>query len=108
MGTDDERNFLSANGQAVANYGIGQEVKKVMNALDIIIVNQNSTVYLLSCLRSVRELDRIVNLKIASGFGIDDLTEILLHRAYRAAFEASKLKGIMEGKSRAEDRAFSH
>lgn len=54
--------------------------------------------------RSARELDRIANLRIASGFGIDDLTEILLHRAYRAAFEASKLKGIMEGKSLDEDR----
>ena len=58
--------------------------------------------------RSARELDRIVNLRIASGFIIDDLTEILLHRAYRVAFEASKLKGIMEGKSRDKDRAFNH
>jgi glycosyltransferase involved in cell wall biosynthesis len=49
-------------------------------------------------IRSARELDRITNLKIASGFGIDNLTEILLHRAYRAAFEASKFKGIMEEK----------
>jgi len=48
--------------------------------------------------RSARELDRIANIRIDSGFGVDGLTEALLHRGYRAAFQACKFKGILEGK----------
>ena len=45
-------------------------------------------------IRSARELDRIANLKLELGLELDDVTIDLLHRAYRNAFKACKLKGI--------------
>jgi len=45
-------------------------------------------------IRSARELDRIANLKIELGLELDDVTLDLLHRAYRNAFRACKLRGI--------------
>jgi glycosyltransferase involved in cell wall biosynthesis len=55
--------------------------------------------------RSARELDRIVNLKIELGLLLDDVTLALLHRAYRDAFRACKLKGINNGRSKAIEAA---
>ncbi|MGB7947212.1 MAG: glycosyltransferase family A protein [Candidatus Binatia bacterium] len=51
--------------------------------------------------RSARELDRIVNLKLDLGLELDDLTIDLLHRAYRNAFRACKLRGIYNRRSEA-------
>jgi hypothetical protein len=45
-------------------------------------------------IRSARELDRIANLKLELGLDLDDISTDLLHRAYRNAFKACKLKGI--------------
>lgn len=50
-------------------------------------------------LGSARHLDSIANLKIASGFELDDETRALTYRAYWAAFKACKLKGIMKGRN---------
>ena len=50
-------------------------------------------------IRSARELDRIANLKLELGLGLDDLTKTLLHSAYHNAFRACKLKGIWEKKT---------
>lgn len=50
-------------------------------------------------LRSARELDRVANLKIELGLGLDELTQSLLHEAYSNAFRACKLKGIWERKT---------
>jgi Glycosyl transferase family 2 len=52
-------------------------------------------------LRSARELDRIANLKLELGLELDDITTDLLHRAYRNAFRACKLKGIYNRRSEA-------
>ena len=49
--------------------------------------------------RSARELDRIANLKLDLGLELDDVTRDLLHRAYRNAFRACKLKGIYNRRS---------
>jgi hypothetical protein len=49
--------------------------------------------------RSAKELDRIANLKLEMGLELDDITTDLLHRAYRNAFRACKLKGICNGRS---------
>ena len=50
-------------------------------------------------IRSARELDRIANLKLELGLDLDDITTDLLHRAYRNAFRACKLKGIYNRRS---------
>jgi glycosyltransferase involved in cell wall biosynthesis len=47
---------------------------------------------------SAGELDRIASLKQKYRFDLDDLTKILLYRAYWWAFKACKIKGIMEEK----------
>jgi hypothetical protein len=47
--------------------------------------------------RSARELDHLANLKKKLDFGVDDLTQRLLHRGYYAAFRACIFKGISEG-----------
>ena len=47
--------------------------------------------------RSARELDRLANLKKKLDFGVDDLTQRLLHRGYYAAFRSCIFKGISEG-----------
>jgi hypothetical protein len=52
-------------------------------------------------MRSARELDRIANLKLELGLELDDMTTDLLHRAYRNAFKACKLKGIYNRRSEA-------
>ena len=52
-------------------------------------------------IRSARELDRIANLKLELGLELDDVTIDLLHRAYRNAFKACKLKGIDNRRSEA-------
>jgi hypothetical protein len=52
-------------------------------------------------IRSARELDRIANLKLELGLDLDDITTDLLHRAYRNAFRACKLKGIYNRRSEA-------
>ena len=52
-------------------------------------------------IRSARELDRIANLKLVLGLELDDVTTDLLHRAYRNAFKACKLKGIDNRRSEA-------
>ena len=52
-------------------------------------------------IRSARELDRIANLKLELGLELDDMTTDLLHRAYRNAFRACKLKGIYNRRSEA-------
>src|SRR5262249_3905322 len=52
-------------------------------------------------IRSSRELDRIANLKLELGLDFDDITTDLLHRAYRNAFRACKLKGIYNRRSEA-------
>jgi hypothetical protein len=52
-------------------------------------------------IRSARELDRIANLKLKLGLDLDDITTDLLHRAYRNAFRACKLKGIHNRRSKA-------
>jgi hypothetical protein len=56
-------------------------------------------------LRSARELDRIVNLKIELGLPRDDVTLELLHQVYRDAFRACKLKGIDNGHSKTMEAA---
>jgi len=52
-------------------------------------------------IRSARELDRIANLKLELGLELDAVTIDLLHRAYRNAFKACKLKGIDNRRSEA-------
>jgi len=52
-------------------------------------------------IRSARELNRIANLKQELGLELDNTTTDLLHRAYRNAFRASKLKGIYNRRSEA-------
>ncbi|MEJ2697030.1 MAG: glycosyltransferase family 2 protein [Candidatus Sulfobium sp.] len=47
-------------------------------------------------MRAARELDRIANLKLKSGFDLDEVTLRLLHQAYWEALRACKLKGFME------------
>jgi glycosyltransferase involved in cell wall biosynthesis len=47
-------------------------------------------------LRSARELDRLVRLRLEARFVIDPADTALLHRSYSAAFRASKVKGIVE------------
>lgn len=47
-------------------------------------------------LNSARQLDKFVNMQVAAGLELDELTENLLHRAYFAAFRLCKLKGITE------------
>jgi glycosyltransferase involved in cell wall biosynthesis len=49
-------------------------------------------------IKSARNLDENANLKLAYGFELDATTLGLLHRGYRAAFKACKVKGIMEKK----------
>jgi glycosyltransferase involved in cell wall biosynthesis len=46
--------------------------------------------------RSGRELDRVARMRLESGFGIDPSDATLLYRAYWAAFQASRVKGIVE------------
>lgn len=48
--------------------------------------------------RAAANLDAIANLKSASGFELDAATRGLLHRGYRAAFKACKVKGIIDKK----------
>jgi glycosyltransferase involved in cell wall biosynthesis len=48
---------------------------------------------------SARHLDSIANLKLASGFDLDDETRYLTYRGYWAAFKACKLKGIVKKRS---------
>jgi SAM-dependent methyltransferase len=50
-------------------------------------------------LHSARELNRIADLKLELGLGLDDLTKTLLHGAYHNAFRACNLKGIWEKKT---------
>jgi glycosyltransferase involved in cell wall biosynthesis/predicted O-methyltransferase YrrM len=47
-------------------------------------------------LRSGRELDRIVRLRLEAGLPVDAADTSLLHRAYWQALRASKAKGIVE------------
>ena len=47
-------------------------------------------------LRSARELDKIANVRKISGMPLDENTLRLLHQAYWQAFQACKLKGIIE------------
>jgi len=54
-------------------------------------------------IRSAKELDKIVNLKLKHKFELDDLTKRLLHSAYWWAFRACKIKGIMEAKEAMQD-----
>ena len=56
-------------------------------------------------LRSARELDRIANLRLQLGLGLDDVTQALLHRAYFDAFRACKLKGICEKRASGQTEA---
>ena len=49
-------------------------------------------------IKSAGHLDGIANLKLACGLKLDATTLSLLHRGYRAAFKASKVKGIIEKK----------
>ena len=49
-------------------------------------------------LKSAKELDRIVSLKQKYRFGLDDLTKMLLYKAYWWSFKACKIKGIIEAK----------
>jgi glycosyltransferase involved in cell wall biosynthesis len=48
--------------------------------------------------RSAYALEKIAEMKLAQGLGLDKQTERLPYRAYRWAFKASKLKGIVEAK----------
>ena len=48
---------------------------------------------------SARHLDSIANLKLTSGFDLDDETRYLTYRGYWAAFKACKLKGIVKKRS---------
>jgi hypothetical protein len=52
-------------------------------------------------IRSARELDRIANLKLDLGLELHHITTDLLHRAYRNAFRACKIKGIDNRRSEA-------
>jgi glycosyltransferase involved in cell wall biosynthesis len=54
-------------------------------------------------IQSAGHLDEIANLKLANGFELDDTTLGLLHRGYRAAFKACKVKGIIEKKRELSD-----
>jgi glycosyltransferase involved in cell wall biosynthesis len=47
-------------------------------------------------IESARHLDSITNLKLASGFELDEGNRYLTYRAYWAAFKASKVKGIID------------
>lgn len=46
-------------------------------------------------IKSARNLNSMANLKLASGFDLDEENRTLLYRAYWAAFKACKIKGIM-------------
>ena len=48
-------------------------------------------------LRSARELDRIVRMRLEDGLPVSAQDQQLLHQAYWLAFRASKAKGIAEG-----------
>ncbi|MFA6053919.1 MAG: glycosyltransferase family A protein [Thermodesulfovibrionales bacterium] len=53
---------------------------------------------------SARELDRIASLKQKYPFVFDDLTKILVYKAYWWVFKACKIKGIMEAKEDAREK----
>ncbi|SEA43347.1 Glycosyl transferase family 2 [Nitrosospira multiformis] len=48
--------------------------------------------------RSARHLDSIANLKLSSGFELDDVTRDLTYRGYWIAFRACKLKGAVKSR----------
>jgi glycosyltransferase involved in cell wall biosynthesis len=52
-------------------------------------------VYDLLC-RSARELDRVARMRLEEGLGLDGRDAALLYRAYWAALQASRVKGIVE------------
>jgi hypothetical protein len=66
---------------------------------------QNTQTVYEALVRSARELDRIVNLKIELGLQLDDVTLELTHQAYRDAFRACKLKGIDNRRSKGVEAA---
>jgi glycosyltransferase involved in cell wall biosynthesis len=49
-------------------------------------------------IRSASELDRIAQLRVEYGLGLDGVTRRLLHRSYWWAFKACKMKGIAEAR----------
>lgn len=49
-------------------------------------------------IRSARALEKIAEVKLTQGLGLDELTERLLYQAYRWVFRACKMKGIVETK----------
>lgn len=53
-------------------------------------------------LNSARELDKIARLKVEYGFSLDEPSRRLLHNAYWKAFNACKLKGLIEEKEKEE------
>jgi glycosyltransferase involved in cell wall biosynthesis len=52
-------------------------------------------------MKAGRDLDRLANDRMASGAPLDELTQVLLHRAYYAAFKANRIKGSIESKREA-------
>ncbi len=56
-------------------------------------------------IRSARELDKIVNMKLEYKFDINDVTKRLLHKAYWWAFEACKIKGLLDAKGDSRQKA---
>jgi glycosyltransferase involved in cell wall biosynthesis len=53
--------------------------------------------------RSARELDRIARMRLEEGLGLHGTDAQLLYRAYWAAFQASRVKGIVEQASESGD-----
>jgi hypothetical protein len=53
--------------------------------------------------RSARELDRVARMRLEAGLGLDSSDAALLYRAYWAAFQASRMKGIVEKASESGD-----
>jgi len=76
------------------------EVQKWAEMIDAEEEWQNIQSVYEALVRSARELDRIVNLKIELGLPLDDVTFELSYRAYRDAFRACKLKGIDNRRSK--------
>ncbi|MDH4264509.1 MAG: glycosyltransferase family 2 protein [Deltaproteobacteria bacterium] len=56
-------------------------------------------------IRSARELDRIVNMKLKHHLDLDDLTMRLLYRAYWWTFKSCKIRGIVEAKEESQQKA---
>jgi glycosyltransferase involved in cell wall biosynthesis len=53
--------------------------------------------------RTGRELDRVARMRLEEGLGLDGIDAELLYRSYWAAFQASRVKGIVEKASESGD-----